>query len=173
LNLNYETVLDPVNALAWFSQDLMEAQKVPFDYYAVMAYHRQIEKETGSGFDETVGLVRRIGETMAGAVSDPSRVLIKIQAVDWETGLPLPPGELKILSERVAMENGVGIAYVFNGYSPPMDLLQGVFSLFGGGAKRGTGFAGPSAGRGGIGGCPEGTPHGPPHPVDHRDLTSR
>jgi putative ATPase len=30
--------------------------------------------------------------------------------------------------------------------------------------KQGSGLASPSAGRGGIGGCPEGTPHGSPHP---------
>jgi hypothetical protein len=130
LNMNYETILDPVNALAWFSQDLMEAQKYPFDYYAVMAYHRQIGKETHHGTDGAMDLVRQIGEKMAQVVEDPGRILIKMQAVDWETGLPVPQGELKSLSVKLSTVPGAGIAYVFNGYAPPLDLLREVFNRY-------------------------------------------
>jgi biofilm PGA synthesis lipoprotein PgaB len=127
LNLNYETVLDPVNALAWLSQDLLEAVKYPFDYFSVMSYHRQMAKELRKDPEEAMDLVRRIGEKMISVVEDPSRVLLKIQTIDWDTGIPLPREELKSVSVRVEQVPGASVAFVFSRNSPPMDLLREVF----------------------------------------------
>ncbi|MDP2689800.1 MAG: poly-beta-1,6-N-acetyl-D-glucosamine N-deacetylase PgaB, partial [Deltaproteobacteria bacterium] len=45
LNLMYESVTNPPYALAWLSQNLEAASASGFDYYSIMAYHRQMEEE--------------------------------------------------------------------------------------------------------------------------------
>ena len=45
INLMYESVTNPSYALAWLSQDIGEAKKADFDYYSIMAYHRQMGQE--------------------------------------------------------------------------------------------------------------------------------
>jgi biofilm PGA synthesis lipoprotein PgaB len=45
INMMYESVTNPPYALAWLSQDLATAATAGFDYYSIMAYHRQMSEE--------------------------------------------------------------------------------------------------------------------------------
>lgn len=111
LNLMYEAVTNPPMALAWLSQDLKEAKKAPFDYFSVMAYHRQMATELFSTPEEIRSLIERIVEDASKAVGEPKRVLIKLQTVDWITGEPLSESEVVEILKRVKA-SGVSIALV-------------------------------------------------------------
>jgi uncharacterized lipoprotein YddW (UPF0748 family) len=127
LNLNYEALSDPVHALAWLSEDFLEARRHPFDYYAVMTYHRQMMKETRKDLDGTLTQIREIREKMSPAIDDPARLIVKIQAVDWDTGLPIPVEELERVSAGVGDLGDNSLAYVFNGGAPPLHFLGEIF----------------------------------------------
>ena len=112
VNLMYESVTNPAAALAWLSQDLKAALGRDFDYYSIMAYHRQIATE----LEKTPGDVRRMIAGMvkdaAGTIGDAHRVLVKLQTVDWKTGEPLSNGEVVGLIRAVEGLEDVSVAVV-------------------------------------------------------------
>lgn len=112
INLMYESVTNPASALAWLSQDLTEALARDFDYYSIMAYHRQMGTELERSPEEIramiAGMVRGATET----VGDSHRVLIKLQTVDWKTGEPLADGEVVGLIREVEGQRDVSLAVV-------------------------------------------------------------
>ncbi|HXI10761.1 MAG TPA: poly-beta-1,6-N-acetyl-D-glucosamine N-deacetylase PgaB, partial [Thermodesulfobacteriota bacterium] len=112
VNLMYESVTNPAAALAWLSQDLKAALGRDFDYYSIMAYHRQIATE----LEKTPGDVRRMIAGMvkdaAGTIGDAHRVLVKLQTVDWKTGEPLSNGEVVGLIRAVEGLEDVSMAVV-------------------------------------------------------------
>jgi biofilm PGA synthesis lipoprotein PgaB len=112
LNLMYESVTDPPNALAWLSQDLRASREAGFDYYSIMAYHRQMEDELSMGPGDIRAMIERMVVDSSRVVGDPWRVLIKLQSVDWTTGEPLPASELYGLVSRIKGLGGVGLAIV-------------------------------------------------------------
>ncbi|MBI5343841.1 MAG: hypothetical protein HZB83_00625 [Deltaproteobacteria bacterium] len=94
LNLMYESVTNPPYALAWLSQSLPEAVKAGFDYYSIMAYHRQMGAELEMSQSEVRGLITKMTEEASKTAGDPRRILIKLQTIDWKTGTPLPDEEV-------------------------------------------------------------------------------
>jgi len=77
LNLYFEAVLSNVNGMVWFSQTLSGALKNNFDYYAIMAYHRQAMKDRNIGMKEAIDLMAEAAQKAVETVGDPSRVLMK------------------------------------------------------------------------------------------------
>ena len=57
VNLYYETIIHPKNGIAWFAQDLTSLKDINIDYYAVMAYHRQIMKEKNLSLDAAFEII--------------------------------------------------------------------------------------------------------------------
>ncbi|MBI5970024.1 MAG: tetratricopeptide repeat protein [Deltaproteobacteria bacterium] len=112
VNLMYESITNPASALAWLSQDLNAAVKAGFDYYSIMAYHRQMEEELEKGGHEVRGLIREMAEGAAKTVGDPKRVLIKLQTIDWKTGEPLSNSEVVSLIRTLRSTSGVSLAVV-------------------------------------------------------------
>jgi len=126
INLMYETVSNPPMALAWLSQSLDEATKVGFDYYAIMAYHNQMQGESGKGLPYVKTLIGWITREAARKVGDPTKVLMKVQTVDWTASRPLPD------EETIEILNTIGgVARVSIGVVPyrgnfPFNLLAEV-----------------------------------------------
>ncbi len=110
INLMYESVTSPAHGLAWLSQDLEEAVKKGFDYYSIMAYHRQMADELEKGHEEIKDLIKRMVVDASAVVGDPSRVLIKVQTVDWKTGEHLSNGEVVELLREIGAVERVGLA---------------------------------------------------------------
>jgi poly-beta-1,6-N-acetyl-D-glucosamine N-deacetylase len=112
LNLFYETAHNPANSVAWFSQSLPEALAAGFDYFAVMAYHRQagreLQMEDGKAIDLMAGVARKAVE----ALGDPARVMMKIQVLDWKSYDLVPPGEVAALLDRILEAGPVSLAFV-------------------------------------------------------------
>ncbi len=123
LNVYYESVLDPEKGMAWYSQSLQGARELPFDYFSIMAYHRQMQDELGLTLEETLNEIARLTERAVDMAEDPARVLVKVQVVDWRNSRLLPPEETEKVLRAVGKKPGIHIAIV--PYQPdfPMDTL--------------------------------------------------
>jgi len=84
INLYFESVLNDLNGVAWFSQTLSGALRNNFDYYAVMAYHRQAMKDRNIEAGEAIGLMAEATRKAIEGVGDPSKVLMKVWILDWK-----------------------------------------------------------------------------------------
>jgi hypothetical protein len=84
INLYFEAVLSDVNGMVWFSQTLSGALKNNFDYYAIMAYHRQAMKDRNIELAEAIGLMEEATQKAVEVMGDPSKVLMKIWILDWK-----------------------------------------------------------------------------------------
>ncbi|RLB80447.1 MAG: hypothetical protein DRH17_11950 [Deltaproteobacteria bacterium] len=85
MNFMYESITAPKNALAWLSQSLVESTKLPIDFYAIMAYHRQLKEElnlTDAGAYETISSMT---ENALKLIDDPNKILMKVQ---YRIGIP-------------------------------------------------------------------------------------
>ncbi len=132
VNLMYESVTNPPFALAWLSQNLAASYKMGFDYYSIMAYHRQMEQELKRDPEEVRGLIERLVKDAVKIVGEPRRVLIKLQTIDWKTGKPLSNGEVVSLIRDVKSIKDVSLAVVpYRGDFPfhELTLKSGVASF--------------------------------------------
>ncbi len=109
INMMYESVTNPRSALAWFSQDLRGAVKSGFDYYSIMAYHKQMSDELGKDNEEINRLIEDLASEAVEIAGEPHKVLIKFQTVDWTTGEPIDYGEVTELARRIEAK-GVSMA---------------------------------------------------------------
>ena len=121
LNLYYEAVLNRSNGLAWFSQSLSEALKQDFDYYGVMAYHRQAMRELHLEEKRAVRLMAEVAQKAVEAVGDPSKVMMKIQVLDWKTYEAIPTEEIDEILTKILDQGKVSLAFV--PYSDSFSLL--------------------------------------------------
>ena len=115
LNLYYETVINPKNGLAWFSQDISSLKNVDIDYFAVMAYHRQMMKEKKLNLDGALNMISDITRTGLAAIGNKDKLLMKVQSVDWDTKETVPSDELRKVFEAIKKAGDVSLAYVQNG----------------------------------------------------------
>jgi len=123
MNFVYESVSDPQNALAWLSQSLTEATKLPIDYYCVMAYHRQMQKELSLNEEAVYDKISLMTARLLDLIDDPHRILMKIQMSDWDTQKQIPSFEADEMFHRINAQGRVSLA--FFPYSPqiPMGLI--------------------------------------------------
>jgi biofilm PGA synthesis lipoprotein PgaB len=112
LNLMYETAAFPEKGLSWFSQSLPEAVSEEFDYYAIMAYHRQMEKELHKSPEEIMAIIAQMARSTIPLVSRPQQIVMKLQTAAWETGDPIPPDELVRVSRAALSAGPVSLALV-------------------------------------------------------------
>jgi len=103
LNFFYEAVTQPRNALAWISQSIERAEAGPFDYYAVMAYHRQMMKELSLPDAKTAQLLGKMTADLYRRVEDRSRIMLKLQVRDWDNRERIPEAEFaRLMTELKA-----------------------------------------------------------------------
>jgi hypothetical protein len=112
INLYYETVLNSSNAVAWFSQSFSEALGKNFDYYVLMAYHRQMMKELNMEEKKAIELMAGVAERAVRLVRDPSKVLIKIQLLDWKNDEVVPQKEVEEILAGILNRGKVSLAFV-------------------------------------------------------------
>jgi tetratricopeptide (TPR) repeat protein len=117
INLYFDAVLNDLNGVAWFSQTLSGALKNNFDYYAVMAYHRQAMKNRNIEAGEAVGLMAEATRKAVKGVGDPSRVLMKVWILDWKGNEAVndelaPRKEIEELLTAILNHGEVSLAFV-------------------------------------------------------------
>lgn len=129
INMMYESVTNPPYALAWLSQDLGEAKKAGFDYYSIMAYHRQMGQELQKDSYEIKEMIAKMVEDASSVVGDPGRVLMKVQTIDWKTGKPLENDEVVELIREIKGVRDVSLAVVPYRGGFPFGAISGAGSL--------------------------------------------
>jgi biofilm PGA synthesis lipoprotein PgaB len=100
------------NALAWLSQDLEAAMRLPLDFYAIMAYHRQIKKELNLSDEETYEKIASMTAKLLRVIDDPSKILMKIQVRDWDTRKQIPSFEINEILRRIDSQSEISLAFV-------------------------------------------------------------
>lgn len=132
INLMYESVTNPPYALAWLSQDINQALKADFDYYSIMAYHRQMGQELNKDSGQIREMIARMVEDAAATIGEPERVLMKVQTIDWKTGEPLDDDEVAALIRDIKGVRDVSLAVVPYRGGFPFNALTGgnVASLY-------------------------------------------
>jgi biofilm PGA synthesis lipoprotein PgaB len=125
VNLYYETILNPRMALAWYGQDLGTAREYPFDYFSLMSYHRQIERELSLTGEEAMDALEDMSRLAVAQVGTPEKIIMKIQSLDWETQRLLPRLELdRALAAATTPVDGVSLAFVRSRRDPPLDIIR-------------------------------------------------
>ncbi|OGP93477.1 MAG: hypothetical protein A2156_11290 [Deltaproteobacteria bacterium RBG_16_48_10] len=112
INLYFETVLNHSNSVAWFSQTLSEALEKGFDYYAIMAYHRQTMKELNMELQKAIDLMAEVAQKAIKSIGDPFQVMIKIQVLDWKSYEVIPTKEVEALLSGILSHGEVSLAFV-------------------------------------------------------------
>jgi hypothetical protein len=125
INLYYETVLNSSNAVAWFSQTFSEALGKNFDYYALMAYHRQAMKESNMEERKAIGLMAEVAGNAIKWVGDPAQVLMKIQIFDWKSSEVLPQKEVEDVVTGILSHGEVSLAFAPYMNQFPLQALKG------------------------------------------------
>lgn len=125
INLMYESVTNPPAALAWLSQSLAASVKTGFDYYSIMAYHRQMERELNKPPGYVMSMIEKMVGDAVSTVGEPEKVLVKFQTVDWRTGRPLADDEMAGLLKGVALPDGVSVALVPYRANLPVKIFSG------------------------------------------------
>ena len=130
INLYFEAVLSESNGMAWFSQTLPGALKNNFDYYAIMAYHRQAMKDRNIGGKEAIALMAEAAHKAVEVVGDPSRVLMKVWTLDWKKNGAVsydlaPSKEIEDVLTAVLNHGEVSLAFVPYKDRLPLDSLKG------------------------------------------------
>lgn len=129
INLYFETVLNDANGVAWFSQTFSEALKKDFDYYAVMAYHRQAMKGRNIELKESIDLMAEVAQKAVRSIENPSRVLMKVWILDWKSneavGFDLAPQkEMEEILTRILGQGEVSLAFVPYTHQFPLQQLK-------------------------------------------------
>lgn len=109
-NLPYEILSNPQGALAWFSLDLSEVRKTGFDYLGLMLYHRQMAKELGLSGEQAERLVGQLVAQGSEALASPAELLVKLQAIDFDSLESIAPAELERVA-RIVGERSVSRAW--------------------------------------------------------------
>ncbi len=125
INLYYETVLNHSNALAWFSQTLQEALGKGFDYYAIMAYHRQTMNELNMDAKKAMDLMAEAAQKAVKAIGNPSQVMMKVQVLDWKSYQVIPTKEVETLLNGILGQGEVSLAFVPYIDQFPLHQLKG------------------------------------------------
>jgi biofilm PGA synthesis lipoprotein PgaB len=124
VNLYYETILNPRMALAWYGQDLKAARDYPFNYFSLMSYHRQIERELSLTGDEAIDALAVMSRRAVDEVGTPEKIIMKIQSLDWQTQRLLPRKELDRALAAAAPADKVSLAFVRSRRDPPLDIIR-------------------------------------------------
>jgi len=129
INLYYETILNRSNAVAWFSQTLSEALEKNFDYYAVMAYHRQTMKELKMEERKAMDLMAEVAQKAVKSVGDPNKVLMKVQILDWKGYEVIPQKEVEEILDGILNQGEVSLAFVPYISQFPLQSLKGKWTM--------------------------------------------
>jgi biofilm PGA synthesis lipoprotein PgaB len=127
MNFMYESVTDPNNALAWLSQSLDEAMKLPLDFYAIMAYHRQMKKELQLSEGDAYNKISAMTATLLNAIDDPHKILMKVQMSDWDTRKEIPVDEANQVFRRINNQGRVSLAFIPYSSKVPLHVIRHYF----------------------------------------------
>jgi hypothetical protein len=88
-----------------------------FDYYAIMAYHRQAMKNRNIEVKEAIGLMAEATRKAVQEVRDPHKVLMKVWILDWKSNEAVsyelaPRKEIEEILTAILNHGEVSLAFV-------------------------------------------------------------
>ena len=123
INLYYDSAVSPVKGQQWLGQDLELISSSSFDYVLSMSYHRQISRELSLGVSEAIEIVSKFNKILLKKLQ--SRLILKIQSIDWSTGEALPLEEVEALINSLPKGNiNFAVAPVSNGGAMIKELIK-------------------------------------------------
>ncbi|MFQ6087348.1 MAG: poly-beta-1,6-N-acetyl-D-glucosamine N-deacetylase PgaB [Candidatus Methanofastidiosia archaeon] len=122
-----DSISEPEEALAWFSQDVLLAREYGFSNIAVMSYHRDIAKWDELSLKEAIQKLKKI--TQKGIeMTDENFLIMKVQVQDFETGEPLSASEIDKAFQAI-FEGGIkNFLYYPHINGLPKDVLKKYFN---------------------------------------------
>ena len=102
LNVYYDTVLAPEDALCWLGQDAEALVASPFDRISLMAYHRLLAREENLGVSEAIAATADLVSQSQRLFGE--RLLVKLQVANWEDGSELELDEMEKLIAALPRE---------------------------------------------------------------------
>jgi hypothetical protein len=123
LNFMYESVTHPKKAMAWLSQNIEESKRFPIDFYAIMAYHRQIKKELCLSEEVVYEKIATMTANLLKRIDEPHKILMKIQIWDWDTRKHIPSYEVDEVLRRINSQGRVSLAFVPYSTKLPFDVI--------------------------------------------------
>jgi biofilm PGA synthesis lipoprotein PgaB len=127
LNLPYEVLTAPRQALAWFSQDFNRASEADFEYLAIMAYHRQMSAELSVPVEEAIAKVGEMALSGVRDSRDPARLLLKLQTRDFVSARQVGAAELHDILRSVKPAGKLSLA--FFPYHAALGMVTDDFAL--------------------------------------------
>ena len=127
INLYYETVSSPRDALAWLSQNINELINHKFDYYAVMAYHRQMKRELGFSDKKIYEMLSMMTDSIIDKVGT-SKILMKVQVMDWDTQLSIPEDEIETAINSIKNGRDINLSFVPVTEDTPLNIIEKAFN---------------------------------------------
>jgi biofilm PGA synthesis lipoprotein PgaB len=114
VNIYYESILSPDNALAWYAQDVKSLLKHDVDYLALMSYHRQMKSELSLNEAQLEALFEQFINRTKDLAIEEARIIFKIQTLDWETNMVIPAAERENLLQSILEAGSFSTALLQN-----------------------------------------------------------
>ncbi len=123
VNIYPESISTPGWGCAWLAQDLELLTDIGIDKWAIMAYQRQMKKETHSTITAVANRLKRSFSLLKSAYLIPSdRIIWKVQVMDWQTRERIAGRELAFCKPE---DSGVTITAVpYRGFSSIREFLS-------------------------------------------------
>ncbi len=119
IDLNYEALSSPANALAWYSRSIQKMEEIAHpDFYAVMSYQDQMRRETGKTEQEVLSCLEKMVERALVLVPNPRRWVFKVQTIDWQSRKPF--GFVKLKKTLDAIESAASIHTCLMPFTPSL-----------------------------------------------------
>lgn len=112
VNLYYETVLAPQHGRLWLSQDLEEMVSEPIDFWAIMAYQKQISQELNLTEKQIAERLVQARKYLTESLLIPDSALLwKLQLQDWKSNELVPVQDWSRLLESFSPNQYVLVPY--------------------------------------------------------------
>jgi biofilm PGA synthesis lipoprotein PgaB len=109
LNIYYETPLYSEKAKKWYAQSIEELVKSNVDYFAFMAYHKQIEDENSISFYETASLINSGVKYLVDHIMPKNRIIVKFQIKTFQDRQYIDLFDFRELCNIVTMYQDIGV----------------------------------------------------------------
>jgi uncharacterized lipoprotein YddW (UPF0748 family) len=102
IDINYEALSSPKDALAWYSRSIREMEKIAHpDCYVVMSYQRQMQEELEKSETVVMKYIRNMIVTGLKLIPDSKRWVFKVQTIDWRTRKPIAQNKIRLAVETI------------------------------------------------------------------------
>jgi len=95
-DVNYEALLYPEKALAWYSRSIQAMEKFARpDTYVVMSYQKQMQRELKEPEPIILDYLKEMVKEAIASIPDPDRWVFKVQTIGWRTHKPIDLNQIR------------------------------------------------------------------------------